>query len=48
MEQQHRDHILKNMDRLIKYTSYDKLMDACIKSELLFDVMQEQIEVNIS
>lgn len=48
MEQQDRDNILKNIDKLMQFTSYDKLMKECIENKLLFDVMQEQIEVNIS
>lgn len=47
MEQEHRDKILNNIDRLMKYTSYDNLMEACIKNHLLYAEMQENIE-NVS
>lgn len=47
MEPNHRQKILKNIEKLRALTDYDALMDACIKYELLFDVMKENIEVFI-
>lgn len=44
MEQEHRDKILNNIDKLIQYTTYENLMDACINNRLLFAEMQESIE----
>lgn len=46
MEREDRDKILQNIEKLIQYTNYDKLMRQCIDRRLIFDVMQEQIEVN--
>lgn len=47
MEQEHRDKIKQNIEKLIQYTDYDELMQECIKRKLLFDVMKEIIEVNL-
>lgn len=47
MEQEHRSKIIDNLDRLIENTNYDELMNACLKNQLLIDVMREQIEVYI-
>lgn len=44
MEQEHRDKILNNIDRLMRYTSYENLMEACLKYQLLYAEMQENIE----
>lgn len=47
MDQEHRDKIINNIDKLIQYTSYEKLMDACINNQLLYASMQETIEAVI-
>lgn len=47
MDQADRRKILQNIEKLIQYTDYDELMRECIKRKLLFDVMQEQIEVSL-
>lgn len=47
MEQEHRDKIKQNIEKLIQYTDYDELMQECINRKLLFDVMKEIIEVNL-
>lgn len=47
MDNEDRQKILQNIDRLIQCTKYDALMEQCMKRGLLFDVMQEQIEVRI-
>lgn len=48
MEQADRDKILQNIEKLIQYTDYDELMRHCIDQKLIFDVMREQIEVNLN
>lgn len=45
MEPAHRNKIVQNIEKLIQHTDYDQLMRQCIEHKLLFDVMQEQIEV---
>lgn len=48
MEQADRDKILQNIEKLIQYTDYEELMRLCIERRLLYDVMREQIEVNVN
>lgn len=48
MEQADRDKILQSIEKIIQYTEYDKLMRLCIDQKLIFDVMREQIEVNLN
>lgn len=47
MEQADRDKIIQNIEKIIQYTDYDELMRQCIDRKLIFDVMREQIEVNL-
>lgn len=45
MDDGDRQKILLNIDKLMQLTEYDELMDRCIKSELIFNQMRENIEV---
>lgn len=47
MEQDHRNKILNNLDRLVQYTKYDVLVEACLEHQLLFRVMVDRIQVRI-
>lgn len=47
MEQEHRNRIRSNIEKLMEFTEYDELMEACLKHQLLFDSMRDQIEVRI-
>lgn len=48
MDREHRSNILNNIDKLIENTEYGELMDACLKNQLLADIMRENIEVTIT
>lgn len=48
MQEEHREKIRRNIDKLKLYTNYEVLMDACLKRELLFDVMRDSIEVSLT
>lgn len=45
MEYNDRQKILLNIEPLMRYTDYNKLMDICIRTKLLFIAMKEQIEL---
>lgn len=47
MEQEHRIKIRNNIEKLMEFTEYDELMEACLKHQLLYDSMRDQIEVRI-
>lgn len=47
MEQEHRNKIRNNIEKLMEFTEYAELMEACLKYQLLFDPMRDQIEVQI-
>lgn len=45
MEENDRKKILDNINDIIKYTKYGKLVEKCIEKKLLFPQMIEEIEV---
>lgn len=45
MDDGDRQKILLNIDKLMQYTEYNELMEKCLKSELIFYEMKENIEV---
>lgn len=47
MDQNDRDKILNNINRLIEVTDYDLLIDECLNRNILFPQMKEKIEVSI-
>lgn len=44
MKQKHRQHIMRNMDKLIKYTSYKDLVAETVRRGLISPVMRRNIE----
>lgn len=47
MDDADRQKILLNIDNLMQFTEYGELMASCLKKELLYIEMKDQIEVNI-
>lgn len=47
MDQNDRDKILNNINRLIEVTDYDLLIEECLNRNILFPQMKEKIEVSI-
>lgn len=39
--------IRNNIEKLMEFTEYEELMEACLKHQLLYDPMRDQIEVQI-